>query len=838
MAEPSTPRDQGAHAPRSPDQGADAPPAPAERPDDLHIVLFGMPAAGKSSLLGALAEAARAQEHLLNGRLNDRTHGLDELRHRLYDESPRRTADEVVPYPIDFEPYTRDGHAPAADHLGAVMIDCDGRVANDLLVRRRALDEDSPEGTLAREVLDADTLVLVLDAAAPPAQVEADFLEFDRFLRQMQATRGRRAEVGGLPVFLVLTKCDLLAQPGDTAAAWMERIEQRKREVDARFRDFLARRAREAGPLPFGQLDLHVWATAVKRPALAGSPPRPREPYGVAELFRQCLEQAAAFRERRLRSGRRLVWMAGGAGGLAALLVSLTAWMLFQHNTVPTRLESTVQAFRFSDSTSAAERLGGPVGVLRNRRDRLAEIRNDPDFGKLPAEQQQLIRDRLQELDSYLDYYQKLRQLPPKADVRTEQALQDVRDRLENELALPGPEWARTEAGRLRRERLDEVEALGRAVTRARNWYLDSIDAADKLWTFAGYQTEPGAAGINWRAWSAEAEKLLDPSRAPPAEEAAVRDFDTVARARAEWERTKPRLRRLLSVCSALGLAPPGKDNSRPPVLVIPEGVTLAQARSRLTTLREAYPDYEKSFTIDGLPDAVVPAVRQAAHTSYDYLLKPGRAAVLDHLRQAGTGPEETQARWDAVRDWLRDPEELASWRALATVLARLQERDAQDPVTALAAFLQRREFTITLERVTVEIPDSLKVRPAPNARFEIYHGSADRPALVFELGDSGFDARQRLMTYSFRRVEGKPVRYRVGDSFWAMLPLRNDQRFTWIRVHSTLYQFECLRRSPRLHRNNEEYRAGTLEEGVRLTLSPPDGVPEVPDLLPVVLLP
>jgi hypothetical protein len=838
MAEPSTPSDRGVNTPRSPDEGADAPRTPADRPDDLHIVLFGMPAAGKSSLLGALAEAARAQEHLLNGRLNDPTHGLDELRHRLYDESPRRTAEEVVPYPVDFEPFTRDGRAPATDHLGAVMIDCDGRVANDLLVRRRALDEDSPEGTLAREVLDADTLVLVIDAAAPPAQVEADFLEFDRFLRQMESTRGRRAEVGGLPVFLVLTKCDLLAQSGDTAGTWMERIEQRKREVDARFRDFLARRASEAGPLPFGQLDLHVWATAVKRPALAGSPPRPREPYGVAELFRQCLEQAAAFRESRRRSGRRLVGIAAGAGGLVALLVTLTTWMLFQHNTVPTRLESAVQSFRFSDSTSAAERLGAQPGQLSKRRDLLAEVRNDPDFGKLPADQQQLIRDRFQELDSYLDYYHKLRRLPTKADVRTEQALQDVRDRLENELALPSPEWARTEAGRLRRERLDEVEALDRAVTRARNWYLDSIEAADKLWTFAGYRTEPGAAGINWRAWSAAVEKLLDPSRAPPPEEAGVRDIDTVARARAEWERTKPRLVRLLSLCSALGLAPPSKDGSRPPVLVIPRDITLAQTRTRLTELRQAYPDYEKSFTIDGLPDAVVPAVRQAARTSYDYLLEPGRAAVLDQLRQAGRGREETRARWDAVRDWLRNPEELASWRVLATVLLRLQERDAQDPVAALAAFLQRGAFTITVDRVTVEIPDSLKARPAPSGRFEIYHGGGDRPALVFELGDSGFDAPGRLTTYSFRRVEGMSIRYQPGDALWATLPLRNEQRLTWMRVHSTLYQFECLQRPPRLHRITEDYRAGTLEEGVRLTLSPPDGVPGVPDLLPVVRLP
>src|SRR5262245_34387476 len=169
-----------------------SPPTPtaAANPNAVHIVLFGMPAAGKSSLLGALAQAAQAQEHLLNGRLNDLTHGLDELRHRLYDESPRRTAEEVVPYPVDYEPFSRDGGGPK-EQLHAVVSDCDGRVANDLLVRRQAIDDRSPEGTLAHEVTAADTLVLVIDAAAPPSQVETDFTEFDRFLRQMETSRGR-----------------------------------------------------------------------------------------------------------------------------------------------------------------------------------------------------------------------------------------------------------------------------------------------------------------------------------------------------------------------------------------------------------------------------------------------------------------------------------------------------------------------------------------------------------------------------------------------------------------------------------------------------------------------
>src|SRR5919108_1172472 len=176
---------------------AASPTAPApERADDLHLVLFGMPGAGKTSLLGALAQAAQVQEHLLHGRLNDRSHGLAELRQRTYDEPARRTAEEVVPYPVEFVSFDPDGKGPQKP-VGAVLIDCDGRAANDLLVRRETLEEDSPEGTLAHEVADADALVLVIDASAPPEQVEADFTEFDKFLRRLEQSRGRKTEVTG-----------------------------------------------------------------------------------------------------------------------------------------------------------------------------------------------------------------------------------------------------------------------------------------------------------------------------------------------------------------------------------------------------------------------------------------------------------------------------------------------------------------------------------------------------------------------------------------------------------------------------------------------------------------
>ena len=60
------------------------------------------------------------------------------------------------------------------------------------------------------------------------------------FLRLLEATRGNRTDIAGLPVYLVLTKCDLLMKPGDGVDAWLERIEECKGQVYQRFKEFLA----------------------------------------------------------------------------------------------------------------------------------------------------------------------------------------------------------------------------------------------------------------------------------------------------------------------------------------------------------------------------------------------------------------------------------------------------------------------------------------------------------------------------------------------------------------------------------------------------------------------
>jgi GTPase SAR1 family protein len=431
----------------------------------FRIVLFGMPDAGKSSLLGALAQAAQTQESVLGGKLIDKTHGLMELQRRLYEDRPRETLDEVVPYPIVLEPLPSKAGLPSRE-AEAVLVDCDGRAANDLLARKDSLEGDLASRAIAQSVLGADTLVLAVDVSAEQAHLKRDFGLFAHFLRTLEGRRGQRSEVGGLPVYLVLTKCDLLAKPEDTAAMWMDRIEERKKIVYQRFQEFLAQEAaREA--MPFGKIDLHVWATAVKRPALADAPMHPKEPYGVAELFRQCLDSASAFRERSQLAGQRLGWVVGVLAALVGFMVLLALFFLAtQADTERGRFEKDLQSFLASRSDSAAERLHEPLGKTIEE---LKAFQDNPLFATLPPELQKPIADQLREAEAY-DKFSKQFQAAVKAQrlresprfAQNEAELDDFRKVLQQH---PVPAeyraaWEDTDLARRQRRWRDEIEVM------------------------------------------------------------------------------------------------------------------------------------------------------------------------------------------------------------------------------------------------------------------------------------------------------------------------------------------------------------------------------------------
>jgi GTPase SAR1 family protein len=828
------------------------------RPDAVHIVLFGMPAAGKTSLLGALAQAAQTQEHLLHGRIEDRTHELQALQHQLYEEQPRRTVEEVVPYEIDFEPFPADGPAPA-QHIDAVLIDSDGRVANDLLIRRRSLPDDSPEGSLASEVSAADTLVLVIDASTPPARMDAEFTEFVRFLRLLERSRGERSEVGGLPVFLVLTKCDLLAHATDTPAKWSERIGERTRAFQDRFQQFLTRREEADGPLPFGRIDLYMAATAVKRPALADIAAKPREPYGVAELFRQCLDAGRSHQTRKKRSGRLLLWTVGGAGVAVAAMVGLaTALMsgVLHNERRAGRLEARVESFQAMDGESPAERFRGDLRNLEEKLAILEEFQRSPEFSDLPDRLQSFVNERLPELRTYIAYTKRLLRSRQPADAQSEQDLEHIEETLltrgENGLALPRDDWGQTLAARIHDDRLTDAKLLRLAVRQVGDWYREKKLEGERLWTLADYQPGP-AASINWRGWHTEVRRFLSTIAKPPFPESerlpgssspdltyqTVYAFDGVRKASAELNGVKNRLDRLSELTAALGLG----DSSDRGLLVIPAGFTASMCAERVKQLQQAFPEFAKTLPEIKLPEAAQGDVRNAAETSYKALVEAGRDTVLAHLREIAPNGPETPEMWRTLRTWSANPVELSDWRVLARLLLRLadSERADSDPVDDLNAFLGLNSFELSLKRLTLEIPDSLKVQLEGDLTIDQTVTATKKDvSLRFTLGDKHHDARRGVTTYTLLPKEVTTLTYHPGDDLNAALPVRygNDRAMslTWGRGRSQVFQFEHLTREPRLHARGEAPTTGTVEAKIRLDVAPGQGsIPRLPDLMPVV---
>jgi GTPase SAR1 family protein len=520
----------------------------------FRIVLFGMPDAGKSSLLGAFAQAAQVQEHVLNAKLIDRNHGLMELQRRLYEDRPRETLEEVAFYPIVLEPFPTKDSQPTQPATEAILFDCDGRVANEVLARGDALTGDLGQRALVLAVLSADTLVLCVDVSAEAVRLKRDFSQFARFLRLLERYRGQRTEIAGLPVYLVLTKCDLLAQATDSTVQWMERIEDRKRTVHQKFQEFLAQQAARE-QMPFGKINLHVWATAVKRPALADAPAKAREPYGAAELLRQCLDSARIFQQRRRQATQRLGLTLGVLGVLVVFMALLALFFVAtQRETELGRLEKQIRSFRAEHSETPADRLKEPRDLTIKQ---LKHFQQDPLFDKMPEELRQFVAGHLQELETYDRYvrkfeeYRKKENLPTSPrDAQTDEELNKMAEAL-RQFPVPDKyktEWEGTEAVRREHDWPAEIEAMRRHVKLA-------TEKFDKLLKLAkDYRDYPDTGSIKGRRdILVEMNAILDnfpalnnkPEQRVPGSRVTYGDilrFDRVARKYAEWKEERDKL--------------------------------------------------------------------------------------------------------------------------------------------------------------------------------------------------------------------------------------------------------------------------------------------------------
>ncbi len=829
-------------------------PIPPESPNDaLRLVLFGLAGSGKSSLLSALGQVSKAQDSPLGSRIEDRGNRLGSIS----GANGERSKSEITAYPVYFVPGKGEGD------VEAVLVDSDGLAASNLLTRRSGLDEDSPEGSLAYEVGDADGLILVLDASTPPGQVEGQFVEFARFLETVQKARGARAEVAGMPVFLVLNKCDTLAKPGDSLVSWVERIEQRKRDLAERFAAFLADRDEEKKDPPseapteqvqeeeleaytgtFGRIELHVWATAIRKPDLGGGKNGAQEPYGVAELFRQALAEGSEYQARCARAQRRLYVVSVVAVALVAvLLVFIVGLFALHRNTQLTMLESRVRDFEFIDSTGSKPGLLASVDQLRLKKTRLEEIQANSYFTQLRPEMREKVEATHKDMAEYITYFEKLQARRSPTSEQTESVLEESLKQLRAEQAELREKWKPTPVAPLLEQRITAGGALYKAVGVARDWYIGAQEEAERLYRIDG-------AGVKWPEWSDQVEKLLSLSNRPPFRPndpipnspgtsltyATALRFDTAENACRRWIEARDALRRLFAITSAVKLTTP-REFKAAALLDFPDDFRLASTRQRLLQLETTNSEYKKRFLLEEVPQRLRPAVRRAALAQYQRLLKVGRAEVLARYRMEGKGGEETIARWEAVRTWLKSPEELAAWRELALALLRLTTSTPEDPVIELATFLGAKQFTIELDSITLEVREGSGIRPRAGTRLVILHKK--QPGLTFEeSGSEVLDEARGVVRFTFRRTGAQRIDYSPGDDLWAELPLTGGkEKLVWSVSRSRVYLIDRLRNAPRRQPFGETALSeGKIQADVRLIGKPEAGIQVLPDLLPWVV--
>ena len=159
--------------------------------DGPRILLIGVEGAGKSSLLGALAQAAQTQRQLLGSELVDVTGALAELQKRTYDKQVE-TQEEVAPYHVSLQ-----GEAA----VPATLLDCNGHMAREYLEGKRSMDD---RALLSEAIAEADAFLKRKDLAKNVPRVTnmklRDLYEFpsvNRLRQDFDAVRLRVDQIRG-----------------------------------------------------------------------------------------------------------------------------------------------------------------------------------------------------------------------------------------------------------------------------------------------------------------------------------------------------------------------------------------------------------------------------------------------------------------------------------------------------------------------------------------------------------------------------------------------------------------------------------------------------------------
>ena len=439
------------------------------------LLLFGSPGAGKSSLLGALAQAVAADASMLKGKPAEKS-GLERLQKAVYDGTPPQTKG-VESFDI---------HLQAADggDARATLLDTNGI---DALAMLKAEDPFHVPSPVHQPLLEADALLMVLDAAAPSKQQEEEIKQFGQWLMSFQEARGRRTDVAALPVYAVLTKCDKLAKPGDTFAKWVQHIEEKKQNLDENLRGHLKEQ-----PEGFGSIDLRIWATAIRRPELAkanqsgaaATAKAKPEPLFVAELFRESIHSAADFHDRRQNSSRLLQNVVVGLSAFIAILGLLVMLLVVWHPDT-TDAELAKEAQRLLPKKDSVEaRLGLSLKRLDERRTELQNIQRHPRFDALPGETRDAVTRYRDEIDQYLSLSKQAEaavQFPYVFRAKSEEEFRAQKKKLD-EFTYPAA-WDKTFLGKRVAQCRAEFDRVLQEVKSEENALQGQVRAGEHLFT-------------------------------------------------------------------------------------------------------------------------------------------------------------------------------------------------------------------------------------------------------------------------------------------------------------------------------------------------------------------
>jgi hypothetical protein len=687
---------------------------------------------------------------------------------------------------------------------------------------------------LGRAVLQAHALVFVF-AELGRAEMEPRLSGVAWFLRALARVRGTQMAVGGLPVAIVISEIE--------AQERLRVLLQRAALGNAPMNEDAWPPNQPIGGDAFGGLRVSYWQVDPKQGAI--------ETGSVPELVRETVAAAIHYRKRGRQARNRLSAALASLCLLAsALALAMAALLMRGHPNDPQArsLVAALDSYRSREAQTASLRLREP---LQSRISELTEIRNNSAFARMPEEQRQYLLARLEELQEYQAYKEKLARMPVPESVTTAKELADLENNLQSLIYPPELHagWEQTEAALICRQRLDDCHALGLAATETSNWYREIERRGRKLWVFA--RADAGFPAT-WADWQAQAQKLLDEAgvrerhredRLPDSTHltnAAVERFETAASARVAWEIVRRNLTHLYDLSMALGL---GKSiRSRAP-LDIPADFRVSDAAARLDQLQKLYPQFANDFKLTDLPEAVIPEIKSAAAERYGRLLSAGREVVLRHLEDLSPGEVETAESWRRLLNWLARPEDLAQWRVLASVLARLQNPEAVDPLIELENFLRSERFEIIIRQLSLSLPDTnARLRPAGPMLVHYGKGTAEPTTYSLELQPNPqTDNARQATVYTFTPNEPLAFNYAPGDALWIELAVtKNGQpgwQLFWNTGRSRMYQFEAFAVVPRLQTKDQALLPVEPVQGASLELLPRKGVPHLPDLLPTVPL-